>query len=73
MDEVVEVRIFVEQLANGKYEVVTRKDGQPWLRHGPYDDLDYANMICAEMLKRAEALRKRLFPDALHDVGNGQK
>ena len=60
MDEIVEVRIFVEQRADGAYEVVTRKDGKPWLRHGPYDDQDYANMICAEMLKRAEALRERL-------------
>ena len=55
-----DVHIFVEELENGTFEVVTRKDNKPWLRHGPFEDLDYANMICQEMLKRAEALRARL-------------
>ena len=54
------LHIFVEQLDDGAYDVVTRKDDQPWLRHGPFEDLDYANMICREMLQRAEALRNRL-------------
>jgi len=56
------VDIFVEQLPNGRYEVVTQKDGKPWLRHGPFGDLDVANMICREMIKRAERLRDRLAP-----------
>jgi hypothetical protein len=60
MTDDVEIRIFVEQLDSGAYEVVTSKDGKPWLRHGPYDDLDYASMICREMLQRADALLKRL-------------
>jgi hypothetical protein len=53
------VRIFVEQIADGRYEVVTHRDDEPWLRHGPYDDVDVANMICREMLQRAEKLRER--------------
>ena len=56
------VHVFVEELDDGTYEVVTRRDNKPWLRHGPFEVLDYANMICREMLKRAEALRDRLTP-----------
>ena len=55
------VHIFVEQLDDGAYDVVTRKDDQPWLRHGPFEDLDYANMIPAPMAvvpKRRHAAKK---------------
>lgn len=54
MTDNTEVSIHVEPVEDG-YEVVTRKDGKPWLRHGPFEDLDFANMICREMLKRSEA------------------
>jgi hypothetical protein len=53
------LRIFVEPVDNG-YEVVSQVDGKPWMRHGPYSDLDYANMICKEMVKRARVLADRL-------------
>jgi hypothetical protein len=54
------VHIFVEELDDGTFEVVTHKDGKPWMRYGPFADLNYANMTCREMRRRAEALRDRL-------------
>lgn len=54
------ISVEVEPRSDGAYDVVTRKDGKPWLRHGPYQDLDFANMTCREMLKRAEMVRDRL-------------
>ena len=53
------VHIFVQPRVDGMYDIVAEQDDKPWLVKGPYADLDFANMICREMLKRAEELSAR--------------
>jgi hypothetical protein len=53
------VTIQVEPEGDG-YVVWVRKDGEDWLRHGPYDDLEYANSLCVKLLAHARLLVERL-------------
>jgi len=53
--DIMMITINVEQV-DGGYAVFTRRDGEVWLTHGPFQHLEEANMQCQALVAHAERL-----------------